>query len=128
MDDQTAAIAKIPISKIIFIGVVILVLLYIFWKCCSPSTVAVDSKQQSKEEEDKKKKKDEEAEVKAAARPTNEYESFMDRLQKGEVEARRRALALADDQKKAREAEEAAQRARDMERVKTHTQPIGTPL
>jgi lipopolysaccharide export LptBFGC system permease protein LptF len=118
MDNQ-----RTPISKIVFIGVIVTVVLFILWKWLSPSsTVKTQPKTQKQLEE-----KQEEEEVDSQP-PTksNEYESFMDRLQKGEQEARRRALATFENEKKARAAEEESQKAKDLERVKKHTLPVGS--
>lgn len=127
MDDTIAlSIKHMPISKIIFIGVIALIVIYLLWRWAAPSTVAEPKKKQDQEQDQDQDQEDDP--TKMMVEPPSEYEGFMNRLQKGEIEARRRALSLAADEKKSREAEEAARRSKDIERVKTHTLPVGSTV
>lgn len=123
--DNVQTTRPIPISKILVIAIGVLVLMYIMWKVCSPSQAPapVGKKAPSLKTEE---------EIEADAEhnppqqpPQDEYDTFMARLQKSEVAARKRALALAEEEAKSRVAEEERRRAKEIERVKHHTQPIG---
>lgn len=109
---------RTPISKIVLIGVIVMVVLFILWKWLSSSSTV---KTQPKTLEQPEDKVEDQPPTKSS-----EYESFMDRLQKGEQEARRRALATFENEKKARASEEELQKAKDLERVKKHTLPVGS--
>lgn len=120
MDTQSAD-RPMPISKIILIAAVVMIFLYCMYRWCTPSSasaapVALRSQEEREDDvEDKPPKR------------ASEYDNFMDRLQQGEIAARKRALALAEEEKQARAAEEAERTAKELARVKTHTRPVGAP-
>lgn len=129
MDDQLTT-RRIPISKIVFIGVIIVFVLFMLWRMFSSSYFTASNaaqKEKEKEGENEKEDKDNDLAEKQDV-PPSEYESFMDRLQKGEQEARRRALLAVENEKKARVAEEEALKAKELERVKKHTVPVGSTI
>lgn len=115
---EESVIRPMPISKIIFIVGIVTILLFIMWKWCAPSKAATNLQLQSQEE------KEDEVEDKPPMR-ASEYDNFMNRLQQSEKAARERALALAEEEKRARAAEDAERQAKELARVNTHTRPVG---